>query len=151
MKSSFSIAWLSSKQPRKQHKFVANAPLHIKHSFLNSHLSKDLRTKYNKRSLAIRKGDEVMVMRGEFKKKKAKITLVDHKRIRVALENLQRTKKDGTKVNVWFRPSSLQIISLNIEDKKRIASLERNKNSTKESKLNQKSGEKDASDKSTSK
>lgn len=131
MKSTFSTAWQSSKQPRKQRKFAANAPLHLKHKFLSANLSKDLRKQHGKRSFPVRKGDEVLVMRGEFKKKKSKISSVDVKRTRVALENLQRSKKDGTKVNVWFNPSSLQIISLNLDDKKRLAAMNRSQNKEK--------------------
>lgn len=125
MKQKFSTSWQSSKQPRKQRKFAANAPLHTKHKFLSANLSKELRKKYGKRSLPLRKGDEVLVMRGSFKKKKAKISAIELKRTRVALENIQRTKKDGTKVNVWFAPSTLQITTLTLDDKKRIAALDR--------------------------
>src|SRR3989344_5837791 len=123
MKSQFSTQWLSSKQPRKQRKFRANAPLHIRHKFLSSNLSKSLKEKYGKRNLPLRKGDEVLIMRGAFKKKKAKVSSVDHKKIRIVLEGIQRTKKDGTKVNVYFDPSVLQILALNLEDSKRSASL----------------------------
>ena len=93
MKQKFSTKWVSSKQPRKQRKYKANAPLHLKHKFLSAHLSKTLRQKYGKRSFPLRKGDEVLVMRGTFKKKKAKIASIDLTRSRVALENIQRTKK----------------------------------------------------------
>lgn len=58
-------------------------------------------------------------MRGSFKNKKAKIASINLKRTKVTLEGLQRTKKDGTKVNVFFRPNSLQIQSLNLEDSRR--------------------------------
>src|SRR3989338_7238569 len=109
MKLSYSPSWISSTQPRKQRKYRYNAPLHIKHKFLSAHLSKDLRKKYSKRSLPLRKGDDVLVMRGSFKKKRAKVTDVDLKRNRIVLENIQRTKKDGSKVNVYFDPSVLQI------------------------------------------
>ncbi|MBU1988833.1 MAG: 50S ribosomal protein L24 [Nanoarchaeota archaeon] len=127
MKSKFSTSWISSKQPRKQRKYKANAPLHTKHKFLSAQLSKELRKKHGKRNIPLRKGDEVLVMRGSFKKKKAKVATIDLKRTRIALENIQRTKKDGTKVNVYFHPSSLQIQTLNIDDKKRIAILDRTK------------------------
>ena len=123
MKQKFSTKWKSSKQPRKQRKFVANAPLHIKHRFLSANLSKDLRKKYAKRNLPLRKGDEVLIMRGAFKKKKAKITSVDLKNTRVVLEGIQRTKKDGSKVNVFFHPSIIQIQSLSLDDKKRVGVL----------------------------
>jgi large subunit ribosomal protein L24 len=131
MKRKFSTHWLSSKQPRKQRKYKANAPLHSRHKFLNAHLSKELQKKYGKRSFPLRKGDDVLVMRGSFKKKKAKISSVEPKRTRVVLENIQRSKKDGTKVNVYFHPSSLQIRSLNLDDKKRLAALSRS-NKTRE-------------------
>ena len=136
MKSQFSSHWNSSVQKRKQHKYIYNAPLHKKHKFLSSNLSKELRKKYGKRNLPLRTGDEVLVMRGSFRKKKAKVTTVDLKRTRVALENIQRTKKDGTKVNVWFHPSSLQITTLNLDDKKRIAALNKGKKTESSSKEN---------------
>ncbi|NCO11534.1 50S ribosomal protein L24 [Candidatus Pacearchaeota archaeon CG_4_9_14_0_2_um_filter_39_13] len=123
MKADFSKAWTASKQPRKQRKYRYNSPLHLKHRFLNSHLSGELRKKYGKRSAALRKGDEVLVMRGAFKKKKAKVSVVDLKKGRVSLENINKTKKDGTKVNVYFNPSSLMLQSLSLDDKKRIKSL----------------------------
>lgn len=122
MKSEFSTAWKSSVQPRKQHKYRHNAPLHIRHKFLSAHLSKDLRKKHGKRNLPLRKGDEVLVMRGAFKKKKAKVTSVDHAKAKVTLEGMQRTKKDGTKFSAVFNPRALQIININLEDKRRISS-----------------------------
>lgn len=123
MKRKFSTKWTASKQPRKQRKYRHNAPLHTKHKFLNSNLSKSLRQKHSKRSLPLRKGDEVLVMRGSFRKKKAKVETIDLKKSRVSLENITRTKKDGTKVAVWFNPSSVQIQTLNLDDKARIKKL----------------------------
>lgn len=127
MKSTFSTAWVSSRQPRKQRKFRANAPLHIKHSFLSSHLSKELRAKHKKRSLAVRKGDEVLVMRGKFADKKVKVASVDVKRTRVMLEGITRSKRDGSKVNVFFHPSNLMITSLVLDDKQRLGTKTENK------------------------
>ncbi len=125
MKKLFSTHWKASKQPRKQRKFLSNAPIHQRHRFLSAPLSKSLRKQYGKRNIPLKKGDEVLVMRGKFKKKRAKISSVDRKKIRVTLENTQRTKKDGSKVNVYFKPHTLQIQELNLEDKKRIRVFER--------------------------
>ncbi len=125
MKREFSTAWLASSQVRKQRKYRYNAPLHTKHKFLSAHLSKDLKSKYGKRSVPVRKGDEVLVMRGSFKKKKGKVSEINLKRSRVAIEGLQRQKKDGTKVNVYFNPSKILIQTMNIDDKERIAALGR--------------------------
>lgn len=125
MKTSFSTHWNSSRQPRKQRKYIANAPLHTRHKFLSAHLSEDLRKKHGRRSLPLRKGDEVFVMRGSFKKKKAKISSVNLSESYVNLEGMQRAKRDGSKVNVRFHPSNLQIVSLSSDDKERIAVLNR--------------------------
>jgi len=134
MKQEFSTSWISSTQPRKQRKFIANAPLHTKHRFLSTNLSKELRQKYGKRNLPLRKGDEALIMRGTFRGKKAKVVSVDLRNSRVAIEGMQRTKKDGSKVNVFFRPFALQIQTLNLDDKQRVAALNRKQSENKEKK-----------------
>ena len=72
-----------------------------------------------------KKGDEVLIKQGEFKKKKGKITKINSYNLKVYIEGIQRSKKDGTKVDIPLEPSNLQITELNLEDKKRIISLER--------------------------
>ncbi len=119
MKKEFSKNWVSSKQPRKQRKYRYNAPLHIRQNFVSTNFNKELRKKYNKRSFPLRAGDSVKVMRGGFKGKTGKISKVDLKDIKVYIEGLKRKKSDGKEVQVPFKPSNLQIISVNIEDKKR--------------------------------
>jgi len=124
MKKKFSTAWKSSKQPRKQRKYVAQAPLHIKKRFVSVNLSKDLRKKHGKRNLPVKKEDVVKVMRGKFKKKQGKVLSVKLKTQKIIVEGIQVKKLDGSKVNVNLRPSNLQIIELNLEDKKRLKSKE---------------------------
>ena len=92
---------------------------------MSANLNKELRKKYGKRNFPLRKGDNVKIMRGELKKKKGKIALVDLKKLRVSIEGIQRAKKDGTKVNVWFNASNLQIQELNLDDKERRKAIER--------------------------
>lgn len=142
MKQEFSSSWISSIQPRKQRKYRANAPLHTKHKFLSVHLSKDLRKKYGKRSIPIRKGDEVLVMRGSSHKKKAKVASVNHKTLKISLEGIQRTKRDGSKVFIPFSPRSLQIQTLDLSDKYRLP--------LKQEIVSDSKGEKNASDKKRS-
>ncbi|MFH1237825.1 MAG: 50S ribosomal protein L24 [archaeon] len=122
MKSEFNKSWNSSEQPRKQVKFRANAPNHIKRSFMGATLDKALREKYGRRNIEVRKGDEVKVMRGKFKGKQGKVGVVDIKRTRVQIEGIQRTKQGGEKLETWFHPSKIKIIILNVEDKKRLKS-----------------------------
>jgi len=125
MKQKFSTKWIGSKQPRKQRKYRANAPLHILHKMISSNLSKELRKKYGKRSFPVRKGDIVKIMIGEFKRKTGKVDSIDVKKSRIIIEGIFRTKKDGSKVGVYFDASNLQIKELNLEDIKRKKALER--------------------------
>lgn len=127
MKRNFSNKWKASRQTRKQRKYAVNAPLNVRHNLMSSHLSKDLRKKYSRRSFPLKKGDKVIIMKGEFRKKTGKIDIVDYDSLKVTIESMQQQKKDGTKVNIKFDPSNLMIIEFNMEDKKRIESIERGK------------------------
>ena len=122
---SFSIGWGSSKNPKKQRKYRYNAPLHIKRKLTNAHLSKELRVKYKRRSLGLKKGDKVKVMRGGFKGHVGKVDRVDLKKSRIFLEGIEIIKKDGTKTTRPIAPSNLLITELNLDDKMRKKILER--------------------------
>ena len=119
MKKLFSKHWKSSKQPRKQRKYIAKAPLHIKKKQLSANLSKELRKKHDRRNIELKKGDRVKIMKGKYKGKTGKINEVKIKRLKVYIEGIQIKKLDGSKVNLPIKASNLQIIELNIEDKKR--------------------------------
>jgi len=125
MKKLFSKNWIASRQARKQRKYRSKAPLHIKRRMTAAHLSKELRQKYHRRSIALRKEDTVKVMKGKFKGKTGKIMELNTKKGAAYIEGIQRTKKDGTKVNVPTQASNLLVTALALEDKKRIESLER--------------------------
>tara|TARA_Y100000310_G_scaffold327640_1_gene394321 strand:+ start:1421 stop:1801 length:381 start_codon:yes stop_codon:yes gene_type:complete len=120
MKSIFSISWKRSKQPRKQRKYRYNAPTHIKRKFMASHLSKELREKYKKRSMVVVTGDTVKIMRGQYKKRTGKVSKVNYQNTKVYIEGIDFVKKDGNKVQYPIHPSNLMIINLKLEDKKRI-------------------------------
>jgi large subunit ribosomal protein L24 len=126
MKKEFSTKWKASKQPRKQRKYKANASLHIKKKFVSVNLSKELRKKYQKRNIPVKKGDKVKILRGKYKLKQGKIIGVKLKISKVTIEGIQVKKQDGSKVDVKLQPSNLQIIELNLEDQKRKAALEKN-------------------------
>ena len=119
MKKEFSTKWTGSSQPRKQRKFLAKAPIHIKRKLLSVNLSKDLTAKQGTRNVVLRKGDKVKIMRGKYKGKEGKVTEILIKQLKVYIENIQTKKQDGSMVNVPLKASNLQIIELNNEDKKR--------------------------------
>ena len=125
MKTKFSGSWIKSKQPRKQRKYRHNAPLHIKQKFVGVHLSKDLRKKHNKRSMNLRKGDSVKVVRGQFKNKTGKIEEVNLKKTSVYVSGIEIVKRDGTKARYPIHPSNVMITELNMDDKMRSKIFER--------------------------
>jgi ribosomal protein uL24 len=59
--------------------------------------------------------------------KTGKINEVDTKKMKIGIEGIQASKKDGTKVNLLFNPSNIVIQELNLEDKRRIEALNRSK------------------------
>ncbi len=131
MKKNFSTAWRSSRQPRKQRKYIAKAPIHLKRKLLSVNLSEELRKKYGRRNMIVRKGDTVKVMKGKFKKKQGKIISVDIKKTKLKIEEVSIKKGDGSKINVKIHPSNLQIVELNMDDKRRMENKKEEPKSTK--------------------
>ncbi|MCW1301797.1 MAG: 50S ribosomal protein L24 [Candidatus Parvarchaeota archaeon] len=121
----FSKHWVSSRSPRKQRKYRANAPLNIKRRLIAAHLSKELRQQYHIRSFPVRKGDTVVIMRGRFKGSEGKIEKVYTKQLRVTIDSAKITSKKGTKIPIKIRPSALMIKELNMSDKLREKAIER--------------------------
>ncbi len=125
MKKNFSPKWNSSKQPRKQRKYRYYAPLHLRRKMTSAHLDKALRKMYKKRSMTLRTGDEVTVVRGEFRKKRGKITKIDLKAMKVYVDAVKRKKVTGQDVEIPVDPSNIIITRLNMDDKKRHKFLKR--------------------------
>ena len=125
MKKKFSTKWKSSKQVRKQRKYRHNAPLHVKQKFVHVHLSKDLKKKYGKRRLGLKKGDKVKIVRGQFRKHIGSVERIDLKKTGVYVSGIEVTKKDGSKTTYPIDPSNLVLTELSLDDKVRQKILER--------------------------
>lgn len=125
MRNKFSNKWKSSKQPRKQRKYVHNAPLHTRHKFMSAHLNEDLIKKYKKRSFPLKKGDKVIIMRGQFKGMMGNVNKINIRKIKIYVDGAEVTKKDGSKAFYPIHPSNVKIKELNLEDKERIKAIER--------------------------
>ena len=115
----FSKEWISSTQPRKQRKYRYNAPMHIRRRMISAHLEKALRKEYGKRSLPVRKGDEVKILRGGFAGTSGKVSRVDLKTLKVYVDSAKRKKVSGQEVEAAIDPSNLVIMRISLEDKKR--------------------------------
>ena len=105
-----------SKQPRKQRKRFYNAPKQIRHKHVSAHLSEDLLLKYNVRSVTVRKGDTVKIMRGALKGHVDKVAKVSLKKCMVTVEKATIAKADGTQLPKWIHPSNLLITKLDLSD-----------------------------------
>lgn len=112
------MALISSK-PSKQRKARYNTPLHRLHKLMSAHLSRELREKYGRRSLPVRKGDTVKIMKGEFKGIEGKVTKVDRKRQFVYVENVTVKKADGSTRPRPISVSNVMIMNLNLDDEYR--------------------------------
>lgn len=91
---------------------------------MSAALSKDLRKKYNVRSMPIRKGDEVQVVRGTFKSREGSVLQVYRKKYVVHIKNITRDKANGQSVFVGVHPSKVVITKLQL-NRDRKQSLER--------------------------
>jgi len=109
---------MSSIQPRKQRLARYTAPYHRRHREMSAPVDKGLREKQlargfmYPRSMPVRKGDRVLVVRGEGKSKSAtKVAKVDRKARKVYVEGFTYFKSDGTELQRPIDPSNLVIIN----------------------------------------
>jgi large subunit ribosomal protein L24 len=115
------------KKPGKQRKRLYNAPAHLRHKLMAAPLSAELISSKGAKTLPVRKGDTVRIMRGDHKGFEGKISRVDLKRYRIFIEGLTREKVDGTNIFVSVHPSKVTIKNLKLDDKWRKEIVERKK------------------------
>lgn len=111
--------WKSSKQPRKQRKYVYRAPLNKRHKMLAARLSKELREQYSQRNVPVRTGDTVEIKRGQFRGLKAKVNEVSLAKTRVFVDGAVSRRPDGTEKPYPIHPSNLEITKLDLSDSAR--------------------------------
>ena len=123
---------MSSKQPRKQRLARYTAPYHRRHREMSSPIDKGLRERQLSRgfmyprSMPVKKGDRVMIVRGEGKSKSATaISLVDRKARKVYVEGFTYFKSDGTELQRPIDASNLVIINPDWSDIRRRKILNR--------------------------
>jgi large subunit ribosomal protein L24 len=90
-------------------------------------LAPELISSKGAKTLPVRKGDTVRVMRGDHMGFEGKVSRVDLKRYRIFLEGLTREKVDGTNIFVSVHPSKVMIKNLKLDDKWRKSIVERKK------------------------
>jgi len=131
---------IKTRDPGKQRKLLYNAPHHVRGKIMSAHLSEDLRESYGFRSLPIRSGDTVRILRGDYKDYEGRVTRVDRDKYRIFVDGVAREKADGTTTPIPIHHSKVEIVRLNLEDEWRKRILER-KGSSKEEKPFEELGE----------
>ena len=110
---------MKSKQPKKQRKRHFKAPLHKRQKKIAARLSKELQKVYKKKTIAVRKGDTVRIVRGDFKSHNDKVTAVDLKKYKLEIKGVNMTKANGEEVPCLISPSNVVITELDVTDEKR--------------------------------
>jgi large subunit ribosomal protein L24 len=113
-----------TRQPRKQRKQTAQAPLHERHDQVRATLSADLREEYDQRSVRVNQGDTVEVMRGDFAGDEGEVFAVDLTDAVVRVEDLTLETADGEEVTRPFDASNLRVTDLTLSDDRRQERLE---------------------------
>ena len=109
---------------RAQRKLQLGAPSSVKRKLMSSHLNKSLREQYKIRSLPIKRGDEVKILKGKGKGKTGKVVQVYRKRNVIYVDKVQRDKQNGQTVFLPIKPSYCLIEKLLI-NKDRTKTIEK--------------------------
>jgi large subunit ribosomal protein L24 len=121
-------------KPTTQRKRFFQAPDHKRHKLFGAPLSPELRKSHGVKTLPVRSGDTVRIVRGDHKGVEGKITRIDSRSYRIYVEGLTREKVDGTAIFVPIHPSKVTITNLNLDDKWRKEILKRKERAAKKEK-----------------
>jgi large subunit ribosomal protein L24 len=116
----WSKSWKSSRKPTKQRKYRDNAPKHVKDKLVSINVSKELREELGTRSIPVRTGDRVRVMRGDEKGSEGIVSTVDRETQKIYVNDITVERQNGTESEIPLRPSNLQIQALNVDDNVRL-------------------------------
>merc|ERR1711939_888862 len=102
-----------SSQRRKSRKAHFTAPSSVRRKMMSCHLNKELRSKYDCRSVPVRKGDTVQIKKGCSKYggrgQQGKVLTVYRRRWCIHVEKIVRDKKSGQTVQIPIDPSKCEI------------------------------------------
>ena len=123
---------MSSKQPRKQRLAHYKAPYHRRHRGMSAPIDRGLRERQLSRgfiyprAIPVRKGDRVLIVRGEGRSGSAtKVAKVDRKARKVYVDGFTYFKSDGTELQRPVDASNLVIINPDWSDIRRRKLLDR--------------------------
>ena len=116
---------MKTTKPTKQRKRLYQATNNERYKRFSAPLSSKLKVSHGTSSVPVKKGDTVMIMRGDRKNSEGKITQIDRKKYRIFVEGVTREKVEGTTTLIPIHPSKVMITRLNLDDKWRKKAMER--------------------------
>ena len=120
-------------KPSKQRRLAALATEKDLQRQMRGNLSEKLREKYGIRSVSVRKGDTVKILRGDFAGIEGKVIETDRRSQRVTVEGVTREKVSGEQTRVPVHVSKITVTSLDMGDRWRSEKLEKKPEEPKES------------------
>ncbi|HOD89732.1 MAG TPA: 50S ribosomal protein L24 [archaeon] len=111
---------LITKKARKKRKALYTSPFHEKRKKLIAPLDDPLVNDVGKKRLPVRKGDTVIIKRGQFKGKSGKVEKVDYNRLKVYIKDIKKVNSRGRDILIPFDASNLLITDAVLKDEKRI-------------------------------
>lgn len=110
---------MMSTKPNVQRRDDHQADLSQRRDVLAAHLSKELRKQYKRRSMSLRKGDEVKIIRGEHFGKVGEVIDIDLKKYMIFVNGVSIKRTVGTEKQVAIEPSNVVITSMKLDDNMR--------------------------------
>lgn len=104
-------------KPAKQRKRIASATENELRRLMRGNLSDKLREKYGVRSVPVREGDTVKILRGDFAGIEGKIVETDRHHQRVIVDGVTREKVSGEQTRVSVHVSKTMITTLDMGDR----------------------------------
>lgn len=121
-----------SSSRRKNRKRHFAAPSHIRRMIMSCPLSKELREKHGIRSIPVRRGDTIKVVRGFYKSKAGRVKHVSRHRWSIWAKKITHELYNGKRTGIALHPSNCVITRLNLKRKDRKEIIERKKQGTKQ-------------------
>lgn len=116
---------MKTKKPSKQRKKIALATEKEILKMMKVRLSKKLREKYRTRSVSVRKGDSVKILRGDFAGIEGKIIETDRHNQKVTVEGVTKEKVSGEQRRIPVHVSNVEMTTMDTGDRWRSDKFEK--------------------------
>jgi ribosomal protein uL24 len=107
-----------TKSKRKQRKRLFNLPNHKRNKLVHAKLHEDMVMEHGIKSLSIRTGDAVLVVRGEFRDMEGKVSKIDRQKSQIFIDGASIEKSSGTTYDIPIHPSNVVITKIEVKKDK---------------------------------